>query len=184
MNPRRAALISLLVFAGVAAIELAMGRPPICTCGTVELWVGSRDSPRTSQMLADWYSLSHIVKGLLSYAFLWLMFRRWPVAWRFLAALTIEASWEVIENTPFIIERYRSTTAALGYSGDSVLNSLSDVGMMCIGFFVARKLPIWASLLLLVALEAVPLFVIRDDLTLNVWNLVAPDAAVQEWQAR
>jgi hypothetical protein len=172
------------VFVAAAAIELAMGRHPICTCGTVDLWVGARDSPKTSQMFADWYSLSHIVHGLLFYAFLWLLFRRLPVERRFLAALLIEACWEVVENTPMVIDRYRETTAALGYSGDSVVNSMSDILMMCVGFLAARKLPVWAAIALVVALETVPLFVIRDNLTLNIWNLLAPNPAVQAWQAR
>jgi len=167
-----------------AATELAMGRHPMCTCGTIELWVGSRDSPKTSQMLADWYSLSHVVHGLIFYAFLWLLLRRWPVASRFLIALFVEVSWEVIENTPFVIDRYRETTAAIGYSGDSVVNSVSDMLMMCVGFLGARKLPLWGSLLLLITLEIVPLFAIRDNLTLNVWNLLAPNPAIQAWQAR
>jgi Protein of unknown function (DUF2585). len=166
-----------------AGILLAMGRNPICACGSVDLWVGSRDSPKTSQMLADWYSLSHVVHGLLFYALLWLLARRWPVEWRFLTALGIEALWEVTENTPFVIDRYRATTAALGYTGDSVLNSVSDITMMCVGFLAARRLPVWASILLLVALETIPLFVIRDNLLLNVWTLLAPNAAVQAWQA-
>lgn len=184
MTARRTAIAAFLVIAAAAAIELAMGRNPICTCGTIDLWVGARDSPRTSQMLVDWYSLSHVVHGLLFYAALWLLFRRWPVGWRFLAALLIETAWEVIENTPFVIDRYRETTAALGYSGDSVVNSVSDVLMMCAGFLAARKLPLWVSILLVVALEILPLFVIRDNLTLNVWNLLAPNAAVQAWQSR
>lgn len=177
-------MIALAIVAAAAAIELAIGRHPICTCGTVELWVGARDSPKTSQMLLDWYSPSHIVHGLLFYALLWLLARRWPVATRFLVALFIEAAWEVIENTPFVIDRYRETTAALGYSGDSVVNSVSDILMMCVGFWVARKLPVWASILLLVVLELVPLFVIRDNLTLNIINLIAPSAALQAWQSR
>ena len=160
-----------------------MGRNPICTCGTVDLWVGSRDSPGTSQMLADWYSLSHVVHGLLFYGVLWLLARRWPVAWRFTAALLIESAWEVVENTPFVIDRYRETTAALGYTGDSVINSLSDIAMMALGFLAARKLPFWASVALLVVLELVPLVVIRDNLALNIWTLLAPNAAVQAWQA-
>ena len=183
MRSRTTAAVALLIVAVAASIELAMGRQSICTCGTIDLWVSGRDSPKTSQMLADWYSLSHIVHGLLFYAALWLVFRRWPVSFRLLAALLIEASWEVIENTPFTIDRYRQTTAALGYSGDSVINSVSDMLMMCAGFLVARKLPPWASIVLVVALELVPLAVIRDNLTLNIWNLIAPNPAVAAWQA-
>jgi hypothetical protein len=97
--------------------------------------------------------------------------------------LIIEASWEVIENTPVVIDRYRETTAALGYTGDSVVNSMSDIAMMCVGFLAARKLPPWASVLLLVMLEVIPLFVIRDNLALNIWNLLSPNAQVAAWQA-
>ena len=183
MDVRRTAIAEILIIACAAAIELAMGRNPICTCGTVALWVGERDSPRTSQMLADWYSLSHVVHGLLLYAALWLVFRRWPVRHRFLAALAVETTWELIENTPLVIDRYRATTAALGYTGDSVINSVSDILMMCLGFLLARKLPVWVSVVLVVVLEVVPLFVIRDNLTLNVWMLLAPNAAIQAWQA-
>lgn len=160
-----------------------MGRNPICTCGTVDLWVGARDSAKTSQMLADWYSLSHIVHGLLFYVALWIVARRWPVEWRFLSATLLEAIWEVTENTPLVIDRYRSTTAAIGYRGDSVLNSMSDIVMMTLGFLVARKLPVWATILLLLILEIVPLLVIRDDLALNILNLISPIRALQQWQA-
>src|SRR3954466_5844067 len=150
---RRTVLVAVLILAAAGAILLAMGRNPICTCGAIDLWVGQRDSPKTSQMLADWYSLSHIVHGLLFYAGLWLVARRWPAEWRFVAALLIEASWEVIENTPMVIDRYRETTAALGYTGDSVINSLSDILMMCVGFVLARKLPVWTAIALVVLLE-------------------------------
>ena len=184
MIGRRTTMIAFAIVAAAAIIELAMGRHPICTCGMVELWVGARDSPKTSQMLSDWYSLSHVVHGLLFYALSWLLARRWTVASRFLAAVFVEAAWEVIENTPFVIDRYRETTAALGYSGDSVVNSVSDILMMCVGFWLARKLPVWASILLLIALEIVPLLVIRDNLTLNIINLVRPSAALQTWQSR
>jgi hypothetical protein len=182
MTSRRAPLLAVLILVVAAAILLAMGRNPICTCGTVDLWVGQRDSAKTSQMLADWYSLSHIVHGLLFYAALWLVARRWPVERRFLVALLVESAWEVTENTPLVIDRYRETTAALGYSGDSV-NSLSDILMMCVGFLLARRLPVWAAVGLLVVLEVVPLFVIRDNLALNIWNLLAPNPAVAAWQA-
>lgn len=181
---RRTTLAAILVFVVAATALLAMGRHPICTCGTVDLWVGARDSAKTSQMLLDWYSFSHIVHGLLFYALLWLVARRWPVERRFLIALVIEATWEVVENTPMVIDHYRATTAALGYIGDSVLNSMSDISMMCIGFLLARKLPVWASIALLIVLEVIPLLVIRDNLTLNILGFIAPNAAIQAWQAR
>jgi len=180
---RRTWFLAFVILAATAAILLAMGRNPICTCGEVTLWVGERDSSTTSQMLADWYSFSHVVHGLLFYAALWLVARRWAIDWRFLAALLVEAGWEVAENTPMVIDRYRATTAALGYTGDSVINSLSDIVMMVFGFLLARKLPVRASILLLIALEIIPLFVIRDNLALNVWTLIAPSKAVQAWQA-
>jgi hypothetical protein len=183
ISRRNAAIAGLALVAIAAAILLAMGRHPICTCGAIDLWVGQRDSPKTSQMLADWYSFSHIVHGLWFYAILWLIARRWPVELRFLGALLVEASWEIVENTPMVIDRYRHATAALGYNGDSVINSVSDIAMMGAGFLAARKLPSWASILLLVALEVVPLFVIRDNLALNIWMLLWPDKAVAAWQA-
>jgi hypothetical protein len=183
MTARSTAIAALLIIAAAAGIELAMGGHPICTCGTVDLWVGARDSPRTSQMLADWYSFSHIVHGLLFYGLLWLIARRAPVQWRFVAALVIECAWEVIENTPLVIDRYRATTAALGYSGDSTINSVSDIAMMCLGFLLARKLPVWASIALLVVLELIPLFAIRDNLALNILMLLAPNHALQAWQS-
>jgi hypothetical protein len=120
---------------------------------------------------------------MLFYAALWLIARRWPVEWRFLTALLIEISWELVENTPFTIDRYRTATAALGYSGDSVINSVSDILMMCVGFLVARKLPVWATIALLIIFELIPLYVIRDNLALNVWMLLWPDKALAAWQA-
>ena len=177
----RALLASFGALAVTALILLVMGRPPICTCGEVALW--GRVGPAQSQMLADWYSPSHIVHGLTFYALLWLVARGWPVERRFLLALAVEAAWEIVENTPMVIDRYREATIALGYTGDSVLNSVSDVAMMALGFLAARKLPLWAAIVLLVVLELVPLIVIRDNLALNIWMLIAPSDALRAWQA-
>lgn len=160
-----------------------MGRPPICTCGTVALWEPSATSAHTSQMLADWYSPSHFIHGLLFYWLLWLAVRRWPVERRFLAALAVEIAWELVENTPLIIDRYREATMALGYTGDSVINSLSDIAMMALGFLAARRLPVWASIALILLLELAALVVIRDNLTLNILMLLAPSDAIRAWQA-
>ena len=177
----RAAIVALLIFAAAVAVLLAMGRPPICSCGKIALWGPA--GPMQSQMLADWYSPSHVVHGLLFYAILWLAARRAPVEWRFLFALVVESAWEIVENTPMVIDRYRTATAALGYTGDSVINSMSDIAMMALGFLAARKLPLWAAIALLLALELIPLIVIRDNLALNVWMLVAPNDALRAWQS-
>ncbi|WP_324809383.1 DUF2585 family protein [Sphingomonas sp. LY29] len=179
-RPRPA--LSLIVVLGVTlAILLGMERPPICDCGSVALW--GRVGPEQSQMIADWYSASHVVHGFLFYAALHLVARRWSVERRFVVALLVEAAWEIAENTPMVIDRYREATIALGYSGDSIVNSLSDIVMMAIGFLAARKLPLWASVLIVVLLELVPLFMIRDNLVLNVWMLLAPNDALRAWQA-
>ena len=183
MKADRALALSLLVVVVAAALLLATGRPPICTCGIVALWEPSASSARTSQMLSDWYSPSHIVHGLLFYWLLWVFFRRWPVQRRFLAAVAIETAWEVIENTPMVIDRYREATIALGYNGDSVINSVSDIAMMALGFLVARRLPVWVSVALAITLELAALIVIRDNLTLNIIMLVAPNDAIRAWQA-
>ena len=160
---------------------MAFGRPPICTCGTVALW--GHVGPEQSQMLADWYSPSHIVHGFLFYAALHWATPRWPVERCFLVALVVEAAWELVENSPLIIDRYREATIALGYSGDSILNSLSDIAMMAIGFWGARRLPVWVSVVIVLLLELVPLIAIRDNLTLNIWMLVAPSDAIRVWQS-
>ena len=177
----RATLAALLILLATVAILLAMGRPAICACGAVELW--GAVGPKQSQMLADWYSPSHIVHGFLFYGALRLAARRWTVERRFLVALVIEAAWEVIENTPAVIDRYRESTIALGYVGDSILNNMSDIAMMAAGFLAARRLPVWASVLVVLLLELVPLLVIRDNLFLNVWMLLAPNQAVLDWQS-
>jgi len=162
-------------------IMMAMGRPPICTCGSVELW--GEVGPKQSQMLADWYSPSHIIHGFLFYAILRWIWPRAPFERRFLLALVVEAAWEVIENTPMVIDRYREATIALGYSGDSIINSLSDVAMMAIGFLAARRIPVWVSVAIVLVLELVPLIAIRDNLTLNIIMLLAPNDAILNWQA-
>ncbi len=180
---RRAAIAALFIFVAAAVILLAMGRPPICACGEVALWEPSASSARTSQMLADWYSPSHFIHGLIFYGMLWLGFRRWPVERRFVAALAIETGWEIVENTPLIIDRYREATMALGYTGDSVINSMSDIAMMALGFLAARRLPVWASVALALVLELAALIVIRDNLTLNVIMLLAPSDTIRAWQA-
>lgn len=165
----------------VIAMLLAMGRPPVCTCGTIDLW--GQVGPQQSQMLADWYSPSHFIHGVIFYYILWKAAPDWAMERRFTVALMIEAAWEIAENTPVVIDRYREATMALGYSGDSILNSVSDIAMMAFGFLAARRLPTWASVALVIGLELLTLFVIRDNLTLNVWMLLWPTEVIRDWQA-
>ena len=181
--PRFYWFAALGLVAVMAAILLWMGRPPICTCGAVRLWVGTVNGPDNSQHLADWYTPSHIIHGFLFYFLGWLFLRRNPPGDRLIGAVLIEAGWELLENSRWIIERYREATMALGYNGDSVINSAADVGWMVVGFALARRLPVWATLILAVAFELLALAVIRDNLTLNVLMLVAPSDSIRAWQA-
>jgi hypothetical protein len=176
-------IASLTAIALAAAILLAMGRPPICTCGYVKLWEGVVNSAGNSQHIADWYSLSHIIHGFVFYGALWLVARRWSFAVRLFAATLVEAAWEIAENTNWVIDRYREATMALGYTGDSVLNSVSDIAMMMLGFWLAARLPVWATVAVAVAFELLALYAIRDNLTLNVLMLLWPIDAIRVWQA-
>jgi hypothetical protein len=180
--PRGYWFAALGLVAATAAVLLWMGRPAICTCGEVKLWVGTVNGPDNSQHLADWYTPSHVIHGFLFYGLGWLFLRRNPPGDRVLAAVLIEAGWEILENSRFIIDRYREATMALGYSGDSVINSAADIGWMVAGFALARRLPLWATLALAAAFELLTLAVIRDNLTLNVIMLVAPSDSIRAWQ--
>lgn len=171
-----------LIALATCALLFLMGRPPICTCGTIELWHGRLDSGN-SQHLADWYSLSHVIHGFLFYAAGWLLLRRQPIGTRFAVAVAVESLWEILENSPIIIDRYRTATIALGYSGDSIVNSMSDIGMMALGFLFAARAPVALTIMTGIALELIALAVIRDNLTLNVLMLVWPVDAVKAWQS-
>jgi hypothetical protein len=171
------------IFAVVLGILIAMGRPPICTCGTVKLWEGVVNGPGNSQHIADWYTFSHIIHGFLFYGlFRWLMPAQ-PLGIRAMAASALELTWEITENTPMVINRYREATAAFGYAGDSILNSMADGGWMLAGFLVASKIDWRITVAVAVAFELFTLFMIRDNLTLNIWMLLAPNDAIRAWQA-
>jgi len=175
-------LVSALIALAAAGVLLLMGRVPICTCGYVKLWHGEVVSPETSQHLSDWYSPSHLIHGLLFYGVLHLLLPRRPLGLRLALATLVEVAWEIAENTDTVINRYREATIALGYDGDSVLNSLSDIGFMWLGFALASRLPVWASVLIALGFEVLTTALVRDGLALNVLMLVYPLDAVRQWQ--
>jgi hypothetical protein len=167
-----------------ALVLHAMGRVWICSCGTVRLWVGDIWSPELSQQLFDWYTPSHIVHGILFYGLLHLMAPRLPVANRLAIALGIEVSWEIAENSPWVIEAYRKQALAAGYTGDSIINSLLDSVAMMTGFAIARLIPWQATMALVLVLEVGTGWLVHDNLTLNILNFIHRFPAIEAWQSR
>jgi hypothetical protein len=179
----RPALYAALALAAAFAVTLfLMQRPPICACGTVKLWHGVVHSSENSQHLADWYTFSHIIHGFLFYAAAHFWLKGDARRWAFPAAVLAEGAWEVLENSPIIINRYREATMALGYSGDSIINSMADIGWMSFGFWLATRLPARVIIGIAIAFELMTLILIRDNLTLNVLMLVWPVEAIKVWQ--
>lgn len=167
-----------------ALVLHAMGHPPICTCGHVSLWYGDPAGSQSSQQLTDWYSWTHLLHGFLFYALLHWLFPRAPFALRLALAAGLEAGWEILENSPPIMARYRLQALARGYYGDSILNSLSDTVMALTGMTLAWRLPVRASIGFFVAVELWLALAIRDNLALNIVQLAWPSQALSDWQMR
>ncbi|MEQ8697176.1 MAG: DUF2585 family protein [Bauldia litoralis] len=173
-------LCGLAIFVVTAIVLAVMGQPWIAPDGTIRLWDSGAG---TSLHLLDWYALSHVIHGFLFYLLLWLVARRQSLGVRALIAMVIEAGWEILENTPWVIDRYRDVTVSGDYVGDTVLNSTADLAAMLVGFYLAARMPVWVTVVLAIVLELVAAWVIRDNLTLNVIMLVYPIDGILAWQS-
>src|SRR3989344_1177675 len=177
-----------IIFAlGVIALQaLALflfGQPKICECGYIKLWEGVVLSAGNSQHITDWYTFSHIIHGFIFFWLAKLVFPRAGVGVWLLLSVGVEAAWEVLENTPMVIEHYREQALAQGYVGDSIVNSVVDTLATVVGFFLALRLPVWLVILIAVGLEAFTIYMIRDGLALNIINLIIPLEFIAEWQS-
>jgi hypothetical protein len=175
------------IVAGMVALQVAvlmtMGHVFVCTCGRVELWHGNPAGPETSQHLIDWYTYTHVIHGFGFYLLLHLIAPRTPFVWRLVIAIGLEAGWEVIENTPFVMDRYRQSALARGYFGDSAINSVVDTLAAALGFLLARMLPVWVSVALVAGAELFAFYMIRDNLVLNIIQLIWAVEAISRWQS-
>jgi len=181
---KRALPIAAIVLVLLAVVVLlhAEGRIFLCDCGYFAIWTGDACSSNTSQQLFDPYSFTHVLHGFLFFWLMTLLFRRMSVSWQVVLALLLEGAWEVFENTQFVIDKYRTETAALGYQGDTIVNSLGDLTCALAGFLLARRLGLGWSLIVFLLVEVVLTFWIHDSLLLQIQALVHPIAAIKSWQ--
>jgi hypothetical protein len=177
------ALITLAIPFAAAVAERCMGRLFLSQSGAIRLWVSQTNGPETSQQFFDWYSITHMTHGIVFYFFAWLIGRgKWSVKTLFFIALTTESAWEVFENCPFTINRFRAATAADGYNGDTILNSMCDIVSCMAGWALAKYLPAWATITFVVLTEVTLALAVRDNLTLSILMLIHPVEAIKQWQ--
>ena len=175
--------LAILATAVLMVLQLRVqGRVWFCECGSLRFWISDPNGPHTSQHLADPYSLTHMQHGLVFFWVVHMLFKRWTWPWQLWLALAIEAAWEIVENTRWVINRYRDATAALGYTGDSVLNSVGDLAACWLGIVIAQRIGWRATWILFFACEALLIFTIRDSLLLNIVMLFFPIESLKQWQ--
>jgi len=182
-NPAvKSAAVALAITGAMVLQLLIQGRTWWCECGRAIPWISDVWSAHASQHLFDPYSFAHVLHGFLFWWLIAWLFPKLPFGWQLCIALAIEASWEIFENTQFVINRYREATAALGYEGDSIVNSLGDMLSAGLGFTLAKRLGWRLTLALFVAIEIVLIITIRDSLLLNIVMLLTPIESVKRWQ--
>ena len=175
-------LIGLAVLAGTAVALRIEGRLWWCAAGDFRPWTGDAWGPHNSQHLFDPYSLTHVSHGFVLWGLLWLFARRVSLEYRLIAGLGIESLWEILENSTWVIDRYRTATAAVGYTGDTIINSIGDIIACGIGLVVAQRIGWRWSVAIVMVLELVLIVWIRDNLLLNVVMLIHPIDAIRNWQ--
>ena len=175
-------IIAILLIIIQAIVLLFIGQLWICECKYIKFWEGDISSSGSSQHIADWYTFSHIIHGLVFYGILWLIFPKMPIHYRFLLALGMEVSWEIFENTPLVINAYRQQALAQGYIGDSILNSVFDTLFTLLGFGFAMLMPVWTSFVFVIAIEVFVAYSIHDNLTLNIINFIYQFEFIRLWQ--
>jgi hypothetical protein len=175
-------IVLIGVLATMALVNRAQGRLWICSCGNIRVWVQDPNSAENSQQLFDPYTFTHIIHGFLMMGIVQLLLPWLSQSWKLVLALSAEAVWEMIENSTFIIQRYRSETVSLGYTGDTILNSFGDIFACAVGALLARRLGVMKTAVVTVAIELVLLITIRDNLLLNILMLFYPSDAIRHWQ--
>lgn len=183
MSQQRGPLLAMLAMLTLTIAVLRFeGRRWIAASGEVLLWVSDTFSSDNSQHILDPYSFSHMQHGLVFFFVLAALFPKSSLAWRFVASASLEAGWEILENSPFVIDRYRSGTAAVGYIGDTIINSMADIVCCSAGFLIAHYLKWKRTLALFCIVEVGMILWIKDSLLINVLMLIYPIPAIRHWQ--
>jgi len=186
MTKRKAITLITLITLVTFGILYLMDRNIVCECGYVKIWHSAVISSENSQHIFDWYSLTHFIHGLAFYFILVIIERiskiKIPILTKLVIAVILACGWEILENSDYIINRYRTATISLDYFGDSIINSAGDILAMGLGFWFANKRAAWQSVVVFITIEIFLLLAIRDNLLINLIMLVHPIEAIKLWQ--